>query len=293
MYKFCLIDSESILQWLLSHGVRILIIIGGGFVVNFLLKRFIVKIVRLTVTADHHQSVEAEEKREETLIRVFTWSILLMIVIMASMMILQEIGIPIGPMLAGAGILGLAIGFGGQYLIRDYITGFLIIFENQYRIGDIVRLDATEGMVEDISLRMTTLRDLDGTVHHVPHGDIKRVSNLSKYFSRINMNINVSYQADLDKVVLVINRVGNELAADPQWKEDINKAPRFFRVEDFTDTAVTIKVVGETIPNRQWDVGGEFRKRIKDAFDQEGIYMPIVQRIVQQVSDTGKSNTPS
>jgi small conductance mechanosensitive channel len=131
-------------------------------------------------------------------------------------------------MLAGAGILGLAVGFGGQYLIRDYITGLLIIFENQYHIGDMVKLDDTEGMVEDISLRMTTLRDMDGTVHHVPHGDIKRVSNLSKYFSRINLNVNISYTADIDEVIRIVNRVGLEMANDPKWQPEIIKGSPVF-----------------------------------------------------------------
>jgi len=283
--------DSMIIPWLLSHGLRILFIIVGAIALNIFLKKLAIKIIRMSVTAERQKSVEAEQKRELTLIRVTTWATLLLITIIAAMMILQEIGLPIGPMLAGAGILGLAVGFGGQYLIRDYITGLLIIFENQYHIGDIVRLDSTEGKVEDISLRMTTLRDLNGTVHHVPHGDIKRVSNLSKYFSRINININVSYSANLDKVILIIDRVGNELAADPQWKDDINVAPHFFRVEDFTDSSVTLKIVGETLPNKQWDVGGELRKRIKNAFDEEGIQMHIVQRFLQHEGDSDKGKS--
>jgi len=133
-------------------------------------------------------------------------------------MIFQEAGIAIGPLLAAAGIVGLAFGFGGQYLIRDLISGLFLIIENQYRIGDVVCFDKTCGLVEDISLRMTTLRDLDGTVHHIPHGDIKKVSNLSNSFSRVNLNIGIAYNSDLEKVIDVVNRVGKELAEDPQWK---------------------------------------------------------------------------
>src|SRR5678816_674819 len=163
--------NKEIITWFSTHGIRILVIIILAIVLNFLLKKTIAKIVRMSVTETRQKSAEAEQKRERTLIRVSSWVIVVMTTIIAGMMVLQEVGLPIGPMLAGAGILGLAVGFGGQYLIRDYITGILIIFENQYHIGDVVRLDATEGKVEDISLRMTTLRDLDGTVHHVPHGD--------------------------------------------------------------------------------------------------------------------------
>ena len=285
--------NKEIIPWFTSHGFRIVVIVILAIVLNFLLKRTVARIVRLSVTADRQKSVEAEEKRERTLIRVSSWVIFVMTTVIAGMMILQEIGIPIGPMLAGAGILGLAVGFGGQYLIRDYITGLLIIFENQYHIGDMVKLDSTEGMVEDISLRMTTLRDMDGTVHHVPHGDIKRVSNLSKYFSRINLNVNVSYNADLEEVIKIVNRVGGEMAAEPHWKEEIIKAPQFLRVDDFTDSAVSIKIVGETIPNRQFMVTGELRKRLKEEFDEHGIQMPVIHHIVKRVGNSGKEESES
>jgi small-conductance mechanosensitive channel len=283
--------GKEILPWFASHGFRILITIVLAIVVNFLLNRMVARIVRLSVTAGRQKSEEAEEKRERTLIRVTSWAIFMMTTIIASMMILQEIGLPIGPMLAGAGIVGLAVGFGGQYLIRDYITGLLIIFENQYHIGDMVKLDDTEGTVEDISLRMTTLRDMDGTVHHVPHGDIKRVSNLSKYFSRINLNVNISYNADIEDVIQVVNQVGLKMANEPRWKPEIIKAPQFLRVDDFTDTAVSIKIVGETIPNRQFMVTGELRKRIKEAFDEHGIQMLVIQHIVRRVESSTKDES--
>jgi len=278
--------GREIIPWFTTHGLRIIVIIVLAIVLNFLLKRTVAKIVKMSVTADRQKSVEAEKKRERTLIRVSTWVILVMTTVIASMMVLQEVGIPIGPMLAGAGIVGLAVGFGGQYLIRDYITGLLIIFENQYHIGDMVKLDQTGGTVEDISLRMTTLRDMDGTVHHVPHGDIKRVSNLSKYFSRINLNVNVSYNADLEKVIQIVNKVGQDMASDPAWVKEIIKPPQFLRVEDFTDSAVSIKIVGETVPNHQFMATGELRKRIKEAFDENDIQMPIVH-VVRSVGHKG------
>lgn len=269
--------------WLLTHGLRIIFIIAGAFVLNQVLRRSITRIVRLTVTLDHHHSAEGEKKREDTLIRIFNWSASVIIVVVAVMMILQEIGVPIGPILAGAGIVGLAVGFGGQYLIRDLITGFFMILENQYRIGDVVRLDQTEGTVEDISLRMTTLRDMDGTVHHVPHGDVKRTANLSKNFARVNLNINVSYKTELEKVIALLNQVGMELSNAPEWKDVIIKPPQFLRVDDFSDSAVALKIVGETLPNRQWAVTGELRRRIMQMFDREGIEIPLPQRVIHQV----------
>lgn len=197
-------------------------------------------------------------------------------------MILQEAGILVAPILAAAGIIGLAFGFGGQYLIRDIISGLFIILENQYRIGDVVKFDTVWWLVEEITLRMTTLRDLDGTVHHIPHGEIKTVSNLSKYFARVNLDIGVSYDTNLEQVIEIINRTGIELFEDPQWKDSIIKPPQFLRVNDFADSAVILKILGETKPLKQWEIAWELRKRIKIAFDKEGIEIPFPQRVIHQ-----------
>ena len=275
--------TELIIPWLLSHGIKILFITIGTYILNRFLKHTIEKIVRTAVVSDKYLSKESEEKREDTLIRIFTWSSRIIILFIATLMILQEFGIPIGPILAGAGIIGIAVGFGGQYFIKDIISGFFFILENQYRVGDVVNFDGTGGLVEDISLRMTTLRDLDGTVYHIPHGEIKKVANLSKDFARINLNIGIAYAANLDHVIKIVNKVGDELSQDPQWKEFIIKPPQFLRVDDFADSSIVIKILGETQPLKQWEVTGELRKRIKIAFDNEGIEIPFPQRVVHQI----------
>ena len=275
--------TELIIPWLLSHGIKILFITIGTYILNRFLKHTIEKIVRTAVVSDKYLPKEAEEKREDTLIRIFTWSSRIIILFIATLMILQEFGIPIGPILAGAGIIGIAVGFGGQYFIKDIISGFFFILENQYRVGDVVNFDGTGGLVEDISLRMTTLRDLDGTVYHIPHGEIKKVANLSKDFARINLNIGIAYAANLDHVIKIVNKVGDELSQDPQWKEFIIKPPQFLRVDDFADSSIVIKILGETQPLKQWEVTGELRKRIKIAFDNEGIEIPFPQRVVHQI----------
>ncbi len=277
-----------LVTWLLTHGIRILIIILAAYLVNYLSRKFIEKIVKVTVTADRHNSRIAERKREETLIKIFAWTIRVIMVLVVMMLVLNEMGLSIGPMLAGAGILGLAVGFGGQYLIRDFFTGFFMILENQYRIGDAVSLDQTSGLVEDISLRMTTLRDLDGTVHYVPHGDIKRVANQSMDFARINLNVRVSYQSSLEKVIEVINKTGIVLAADPAWQEFITKTPAFLRVDDFLDSGISLKILGETVPLKQWEVTGELRKRIMIAFEHEGIEMASLQRLMNPLAGAGE-----
>lgn len=278
----------KVFSWLLTHGLRILIIIAGAYVLNYLASKLIAKIVRVAVTSDRHQTIEAEQKREETLIKIITWSLRIFLVLIVVMFILKEMGLSVGPLLAGAGILGLAVGFGGQYLIRDFFTGFFMVLENQYRIGDSVSLDQTSGVVEDISLRMTKLRDLDGTVHYVPHGDIKRVANMSMDFARINLNVRVSYQTPLEKAIDVINRTGLDLAADEEWKAFIIKPPAFLRVDDFLESGISLKILGETVPQKQWSLTGELRKRMIIAFEREGIEMPSLQRLMTPPSGTGE-----
>lgn len=266
-------------SWFSDHGIPVLIILAGVWIVRRVGRIALEKIVRRTIRPNG-ASPEAEKKREDTFISVFHGIVNIGAWIVGSMMILSELGVDIGPLIAAAGIAGLAFGFGGQYLIRDVIAGLFLLLENHYRVGDVVCLDGTCGLVEDISLRMTTLRDLDGTVHHVPNGAVQKSSNLSKGFSRVNLNIGVSYGAKIEHVIEVVNRVGQELASDPEWKDSIIKPPEFLRIDDFGDSAVVIKILGETKPIKQWDVAGELRKRLKIAFDSEGIEIPFPQRVI-------------
>ncbi len=277
--------SEKVVPWLMTHGTKMLVIAVGAFVLNIILSRIIRRAVIIAVVPDKNMSPEAEIKRENTLIRIFNGTLAVVITIMASLMILKEAGLDIAPILAGAGIVGLAVGFGGQYLIRDIITGLFIILENQYRIGDVIDIDGIGGSVEDISLRKTTLRNLDGTVHHIPHGEITKVSNLSKNFARVNLNIGISYSANLEHVIAVINKTGLELANDSYYKNLIISAPAFLRVDDFADSSVVVKILGDTQPLKQWEVTGELRKRLKIAFDREGIEIPFPQRVIHQVKE--------
>ncbi|KUO69497.1 MAG: potassium transporter KefA [Lutibacter sp. BRH_c52] len=274
--------TEILIPWLLSSGIRIIAIIIVALIINKIIKRGIDKIVRISVVSNNFSSKEAEIKRENTLIQIFSISSKIALFSIIILMILQEFGVSIGPILAAAGIVGLAFGFGGQYLIRDIISGLFIILENQYRIGDIVKFENLGGVVEKISLRMTTLRDLDGTVHHIPHGEIKEVSNYSKDFSRVNLDIGVSYGAKLEQVIEVVNKTGIELAEDAKFKEFIITAPQFLRVNDFADSSVMIKILGETLPSKQWEITGELRKKLKIAFDREGIEIPFPQRVIHQ-----------
>jgi small conductance mechanosensitive channel len=283
---------ESARVFASEHLVRIVAIIIGAVLAQMLSRRLIGRAVRRLVRQGSGSKL-SEEKREDTLIQVIVGAVSILVWLVAGMMLLSEFGVAIGPVLAAAGVAGIAVGFGGQYLIRDLISGAFVILENQYRAGDVVCFGATCGLVEHITLRMTTLRDLDGTVHHVPHGEIKTVSNLSKDFSRVNINVGVPYSADLEHVIQVVNRVGEELAQDPEWKEHVLTPPAFLRVNEFADSAVMIKILGDTAPIKQWDVAGELRKRIKMAFDREGIAIPLPQRVVHAAEAPGKKERPS
>ena len=272
--------TEQILPFAQDHLIKIIAIFVVALIINRVLHTVISKLIRRVVRGDKYQNKEAEVKREDTLIAVFEGAAKVVIWIMASMMILSELGIDIGPLIAAAGIIGLALGFGGQYLVKDIISGLFIILENQYRVGDAVCIGDKCGSVTDVNLRVTVLRDLDGVVHYVPNGQISVTSNMSKDFSKINLDIGISYNDDLEKVEQIVNRVGQELAQDENWKDKITKAPAFVRVNEFADSAVIIKILGDVTPGDQWAVAGEFRKRIKMAFDKEGVELPFPQRVV-------------
>jgi len=270
----------ELFDWALNHGLKIVIIVIIAYVLKVIAKRSIQRIVKAAVASEKFVTENAEIQRMNTLVRIFSWTINTIIVIIASMMIIQEFGVQIAPILASAGIVGVAIGFGGQYLVRDLITGFFIIFENQYRIGDVINVEGIGGVVEDISLRVTTLRDMNGTVHYIPHGEIKKVSNLSKNFAKVNLNVGIAYESNIDHVIAVVNKIGKELAQDPAWKDFINQAPQFLRVDDLDDSSISIKITGETKPLKQWDVTGELRKRILETFEKEGIVFPYPQTVI-------------
>lgn len=274
---------DSIIPWLLNHGIRIVFIAVFAYILIRILNKFIERAVRLAVVADSQISPEAENKREETLIHIFKFTIKVVIWIIAGLMILEEFGVQIAPILAAAGIVGIAFGFGGQYLIKDIISGLFIILENQYRIGDIVAFDKVSGLVENITLRKTTLRDMDGTVHHIPHGEVKTVSNYSKDFSRINLNVGIAYNSDLEKVIRLVNKVGQELFNDDNFKEMMVTPPQFLRVDNLEDSSVVIKIVADTKPLKQWELTGELRKRLLIAFNKEGIEIPFPQRVVHNL----------
>jgi len=251
-------------------------------IVLFLVFRHIVPhAIDATVRARAEGRPEVEiEKRVKTLTAVFVRTTEIVLVIVALFMVLPELDVNVGPILAGVGIAGIAIGFGAQTLVHDTINGLFILIENQYGIGDVVTVAGVSGVVEDVNLRRTILRDLDGVVHSVPNSEIKVASNMTREWSRVNMNVSVSYAEDLDRVIEVINRVGKELAEDKDFGPLILTPPQVLRVDALGDSGIEIKILGDTKPIKQWDVMGELRKRLKKAFDEEGIEIPFPHRVM-------------
>lgn len=268
------VELAPVTGWLGEHGWRILFIIVLSMATVLAVSRFIPKLIVATVARRAGEPEKEVKKRADTLSRVLVGVGQVVVLFIAIFMVLSELEIDITPILAGVGVVGIAIGFGAQGLIKDLLGGLFIILENQYRVGDVVRISDVSGLVEDINLRRTALRDLDGVVHIVPNGEIRVASNFTKEWSRVNLNVSVGYGEDLDHVILVINRVGKELAEDPEWAPLILKAPQVLRVDDLGSSGVDIKILGDTKPIRQWDVMGELRKRLKKAFDEEGIEIP-------------------
>jgi moderate conductance mechanosensitive channel len=268
--------------WLGPRVARIAIILVIGIVVIRALARLLPPLIKrfLSQRSGPEAVVGEAEKREQTLTRAAIGSVNVVIIAIMFFMILSELGLDLAPLLATAGVIGIAIGFGAQSLVRDFFSGIFILLEDQYRVGDVVRISNISGQVEDISLRRTLLRDLDFIVHTIPNGEVQIASNYTKEKSRVNLNISVAYKEDLDEVIGVINQVGQSLSEDPYFGTLIRDPLKVLRVDEFEESGIAIKVLGETLPIRQWEVAGEFRRRIKRAFDEQGIEMPFPSRTV-------------
>ena len=260
--------------WFREHGVRIFVIIGLAYLILRLFAALIPQLIATSTTATRKGRLAKVEldKRIRTLSRIITQIFSVVVFLITTLMILSEVGIDITSILAGLGIVGIAVGFGAQYLVRDLIAGFFVYLENQYNIGDVIKVGDIAGGVEEISIRRTILRDLDGARYIIPHGEVRVLSNLTQDWSRAHINIDVAYKEDLDRVMTLMKNTWEEMARDPNWALFMKvKTPWLLRVDAFGDSGITIKMVGETQPIKQWDVMGEFRRRIKKVFDKEGV----------------------
>jgi small conductance mechanosensitive channel len=236
------------------------------------------KEVALRILQARSTSPGEAEKRVGTLGRICSSVLYLVTISIGGMMVLDRIGLDIKPILAGAGIIGLAVGFGAQNLVKDVISGLFFIIENRIRVGDVAILNGTGGLVEQVNLRTTVLRGLDGTVHVFPNGSIDSLSNMTHDFSFYLFNVGVAYKEDTDRVTEVLKEIGDEMIADPAYKEFILDPLEILGVDAFADSAVIIKARIKTVPIKQWLVGREMNRRIKKRFDEEGIEIPFPHR---------------
>lgn len=267
-------DTDAIVRWLLSSGIRVVVIVVGAFVV-IKLASFITRRVERAFDDSDPDTMSEREKQAATLGKVIRNVIRILVWGVALLMLLKEFGIEIGPILAGVGIVGLAVGFGAQSMVKDFLSGMFVLIENQYNVGDVIRVGGVAGLVEKVTLRATTLRDVEGKVHIVPNGAIDVVTNMTKQFSRFVLDIGVAYKEDVDHVMAVLKEVGDELAGDPDFASMITEPLEVLGVQDFADSAVVIRVMFTTVPVKQWTVGREFRRRVKKAFDAKGIEIPF------------------
>lgn len=266
-------DFDAFLESALLTIGRVLVVVVVAGVALWLLERLLQPLVRVAIREQMAGEPEIEvRKRTETLSHVIYRTAFALTVVLSILLLLPEFGLNPAPLIAGLGLVGLAVGFGAQNLVKDIINGAFILIENQYARNDVVRIANLSGLVEDMNLRRTVLRDLDGTVHFIPHNQVNTASNLTKGFSRINFNVRVPYSADLDSVFDIIDRVGTELSRDPAYAHLIKDPPHALRIDAFAEQGVEIKVLGETLPTEQWSISGEMRRRLKRAFDDAAIW---------------------
>ena len=274
-----------------THGARVVIVVIAVLIVLRIARRVIKPAIEHAVSVQMEGQPEVEiNKRVDTLTAIVYGAVWTAAVLVGLMTTLPEFGINTTALLAGTSLAGLAIGFGAQSLVKDVISGLFVLVENQYAKGDVVNIGGVGGLVEDITLRRTVLRDLDGAIHSVPNGQVTVASNLTRTWSRANMVVTVSYAEDTDHVFAVIDRTGEELARDPDWSGDIIEAPRVIGIENFGDSGVDIRILGVTQPIRQWDVMRELRRRLKSAFDREGIEIPFPHRTLVTYGQKATNN---
>ena len=262
-------------DWFKSSGIRVIVIIAIAVGVYLICRPIIRSVIKRLVSHRMAGEDEAEiRQRTNTLSSVLVKIVGVIILVVAVITILPEFGVNITSLIAAIGIGGLAIAFAAQNLIRDFISGFFILLEDQYGIGDVVSIAGIAGVVEDITLRRTILRDLDANVHSVPTGKVELSTNMTKKFSRVNLNVSVGYGENLKHVIDIINKICQEMAEEPQWKDDFITTPSVLRVDKLGDSGIDIKILGDTKPAKQWAIMGELRLRLKNAFDREGIEIP-------------------
>lgn len=237
--------------------------------------RLALRRVERSLGAGEPDTLSLHEQRTRTLLGLLRSVGVVVVGLITAFMVLQAVGVNVAPLLAGAGVIGLAISFGAQSLVKDILSGFFILIENQFGVGDVIRVSGVSGRVERMTLRVVVLRDVEGIVHVIPNGEIHVVSNLTRSFSRAVMEIGVAYGEDADRVMEVMRDVGRGLYEDAEWRPLLTEEITVPGIESFGDSSVNIRIVATTVPLKQWEVARELRRRLKRRFDEEGISIPF------------------
>jgi len=271
--------------------MQIIIVLIVAFVLHhfsgFVMRNF---VHRLLIRHDFETEID-RIKQEDTLRSIFRTLVSLLVWLTAVGWILSILNVNIAKIAAGAGFLGIIIGLGAQATIRDYLAGFFVLTENQYRIGDIVTLagggvgQKTSGIIEDITLRITKLRDLDGTIHIIRNGEASVITNRTYKYSSVVIDIGVAYDSDIDLVEKTMNEVGMGMLKQEELAKVIKEPIQFYRVDEFGNSAVIIKTLGKVIPAKQWYIAGEYRRRLLVAFKKNGIEIAFPQVVVHKAKD--------
>ncbi len=279
-----------LLKWFRETGLAILLIVIGTFFLIRIVSYLSDKIFK--VVKEQRRGDKEFSKRSDTLNSIFRnlWTIIICSI--AVIIILSELGLDIGPILATAGVLGLAIGFGAQSLVKDLISGFFILIEDQYRVGDVIQIGDKAGVVEKMTLKMTILRDLAGNVHFISNGDVGVVTNMTKGYSRYVFEIGVAYRENVDEVMKIMKQVDEDLRADPEYKDNIIEPLEILGLDKFADSAIIIKARITTEPIKQWRVGREYNRRLKKAFDENDIEIPFPHLTLYMGKDKKDQSPP-
>lgn len=262
-------------NWLLDHGIAILLIIGIAWLLLYFGGKVIKRVIRQIIRSSHFYVISAEDarKRQDTLISLFRaiWKVI--VIVVTFFLLFTEIfpDVNLIPIFASAGIVGVAVGFGAQSIVKDFITGAFIIMENQYRVGDVVEIDKANGTVERITIRSTVIRDTDGNVHFLPNGSVIHVINKTMGYSRVNLTLGVAPETNIDQLSEIIDEVGTAMSKDEKWKGKIMEPPHFLSIGAFSDVSLEVKITAKTQPSAQWEVTGELRRRLLKSFTKHKI----------------------
>ena len=305
------VAAAEMANWLVARPAQILLIVVLAWIANRLARRGIVRAISRATDGDAeklmskvkkrtgairildtgNQTSLRSEMRGQTIAQVLKSSSTVVIYSIAGVMILAELGVDIGPLIAGAGIAGVALGFGAQSLVKDFLSGLFMLIEDQFGVGDVVDVGDAIGHVEAVSLRTVRIRDIEGTVWHVPNGEILRVGNKSQQWARALVDIEVAYDTDLERAEQLIKEVADAVYASDEWRTQMLEEPQVFGVETLGADGIAIRLGIKTQPGEQFKVARELRRRLKDAFDEAGIEIPFPQRTMWIRREEGSSQS--